>query len=308
MNKRHRRGIVGIVVMVGAATLGPASVLAGGPGTNGGEIADGQPHDDTQLSVLTEAEAAFVQRKLALAASLSAPRTTKDATNSALTPTVECEFDPCEDSPPPATWPDPSGPPAEKTLLTKARQQKNNYYCGPATGQVVINWSRGITSGNNDGEDPTTNWRTQTKIAQWMNTTTAGTGGANLAAGLNHQNAVLKPVPEWIYSYVDTGSREKFHNMVVTDIAGFGMPLVLATAPHIGNAGENFLASWPKAAPGAHHWIVIRGYDGLWGSPSPRIRYQDSSAGYGGGTGAFSDYSSVVWQVNEWNQGGHIIW
>ena len=307
MNKRHRRGIV-VVVMVAAAALGPASALAGGPGTKGGGIADGQPDNDTQLSVLTEAEAAFVQRKLALAASLSASRTTKEATKGALTPTFECEVDPCEDSPPPPTWPEPSGPPTEKTLLTKARQQKNNYYCGPASGQVVINWSRGIISGNNDGEDPTTNWRTQTKIAQWMNTTTAGTGGANLAAGLNHQNAVLKPVPDWIYSYVETGSPERFHNLVVTDVAGFNMPLVLATVPHAANAGVNYLESWPRAAPGAHHWIVLRGYVGLWGSPSPVIKYQDSAGGYGGGTGAFADLSSVLWQVNDWNQGGHIVW
>jgi hypothetical protein len=234
-------------------------------------------------------------------------------------PNYACEYDPCEGtphSPPPASPtptptapPPPSGPPAAKTLATRARQQNNSYYCGPASGQVVINWSRGIISGNNDGEDATTNWRRQSKVAEWMGTTTAGTGGANLAIGLNNPNAVAKPTSDWIYAYVDNGSMQELYQKVVTDVATFSMPLVLATAPHISGAGLNFLESWPKVAAGAHHWIVLRGYDGAWGNPSAiSIKYQDSSAGYGGATGAFDDSLAVVWQVSKWNQGGHVVW
>jgi hypothetical protein len=119
---------------------------------------------------------------------------------------------------------------------------------------------------------------------------------------------VVKPVATWAYDYVSTGTKQNFHNMVVTDVASFAMPLILATAPHEADAGPNFLASWPKVHDGAHHWITIRGYDGLWGSVDPRMAYNDSSAGYGGGTGAYWDLVSVLWQVNDWNQGGHIIW
>jgi hypothetical protein len=37
------------------------------------------------------------------------------------------------------------GPPVNsKTLGTRARQQVNGWFCGPASGQVVVNWSRGI--------------------------------------------------------------------------------------------------------------------------------------------------------------------
>jgi hypothetical protein len=294
-----------VTAIAAAAFLVPGTVVAGGPGAGAsGGFADGQPDNDDRLSVLTPAQAAFMQLKLDMAAAI-APVGAIAVRSKAGTPTVACEFDPCDDPP---AWPPPGGPPASKVLLTKARQQNNSYFCGPATGQVVINWTRGITSGNNNGEDPSTNWRKQSKIAEWMSTTTAGTGGANLAIGLNHPNAVLKPAPEWVYSYADTGSPQEFHNKVVTDIAAWGMPLILATAPHISGAGQNYLRSWPNVAPGAHHWIAIRGYNGLWGSPSPTIRYQDSSAGYGGATGAFEDLSSVLWQVNQWNQGGHIVW
>jgi hypothetical protein len=294
-----------LVAVVMAVLLLPGSVLAAGPGAARPTVfADGQPDNDTQLSVLTPAQAAFMDLKGRMADSIGRAGSAGGVASKSLTPTVACEFDPC-DAP---SWPSSDGPSASKVLLTKARQQINHYFCGPAAGQVVINWTRGIISGNNDGEDPTTNWRKQSKIAEWMGTTTAGTGGASLANGLNHSNAVLKPAPEWVYSYADTGSPKAFHNKVVTDIDAWGMPLILATAPHLTGAGQYHLKSWPNVAPGAHHWIVIRGYSGLWGSPSPSIRYQDSAAGYGGATGAFEDLSSVLWQVNEWNQGGHIVW
>lgn len=307
MNRSRRRWLVGLVSMAMAGLLLPGSVLAGGPGaTRPITFADGQPDDDTQLSVLTPRQAAFVDVKLRMAASLSVVGSAPRVRAKSQVPTVACEFDPC--SGPPPAWPGPEGPSASRTLLTKARQQINNYFCGPAAGQVVINWTRGITSGNNDGEDPTTNWRKQSKIAEWMRTTTSGTGGASLATGLNHPNAVLKPAPEWVYVYADTGSPEEFHNKVVTNIDAWGMPLILATAPHLSGAGVYHLASWPNVAPGAHHWIVIRGYNGLWGSENPTIKYQDSAGRYGGATGAFEDLSRIVWQVNQWNQGGHIIW
>lgn len=305
MERSRRRGTVGLVAVTAAVMLLPGVALGAGPGTLGvGVPGAGQPADDDELSVLTPAQAAFMRLKLDMAAAIPRVSSANAKGSASRTPTVACEFDPCDDSGP---WPE-EGPPASKTLLTKARQQINNYYCGPASGQVVINWTRGIVNGNNDGEDPTTNWRKQSKIAEWMRTTTAGTGGANLAIGLNHPNAVLKPDPKWIYSYANTGSPQEFHNKVVTDIAAWDMPLILATAPHLSGAGIYYLESWPNVAPGAHHWIVIRGYDGLWGSPAPTIKYQDSAGRYGGGTGSYDDLSSVVWKVNQWNQGGHIIW
>jgi hypothetical protein len=305
MGTRHTRGLCGMLALVAIGALSPASVLAAGPSASGvGVPGQGQPDNDSRLSVLTPEGAAFMQRKLQMAGSIPPAGMIERRVSKSATPMFQCEYDPCDDVGP---WPK-DGPPASQSLMTKARHQNNNYFCGPAAGQVVINWTRGVIDGNNDGENVATNWRKQSKVAEWMRTTTAGTGGANLAAGLNHPSAVLKPVPEWVYSYASLGSPEEFHNKVVTDIAGWEMPLILATAPHLSGAGQYYLQSWPNVAPGAHHWIVIRGYAGLWGSPAPSIRYQDSAGRYGGGTGAYEDLSAVVWQVSKWNQGGHIVW
>jgi len=299
MERRASRWAVGAVAAVTAVTLLPGLALAAGPV----RVANGQPDNDTQLSVLTPAEAAFVDEKLAMAAAI-AGATTSRKTADGIAPMFACEFDPCEGDP---TWPPPGGPDTAKTLGTKARQQNNYYYCGPATGQVVINWTRGITSGNNDGEDITTNWRRQSKIAQWMSTTTAGTGGANLATGLNNPNGTLKPTADWLYVYADNGTSKELLGKIVTDIDRYSMPLVLATAPHLKGA-TYFLSSWPNVAPGAHHWIVVRGYDMSVNANDPTIRYQDSSAGYGGSTGPFSDPLSVIYAVSKANQGGHVVW
>ena len=302
MDRRKRRWAVGTLVWVVAAVMAPGSAFGAGPA----RTADGEPDNDVQLSVLTAAGEAFMNKKLAMAAAIDSTGSGGAKSSGGAVPTVACELDPCEGNP---TWPPAGGIPASKLLLTKARQQNNWYYCGPATGQVVINWTRGIINGNNDGEDPTTNWRRQSKIAVWMSTTTAGTGGANLATGLNNPNGVVKPTADWIYAYADNGTAHELYDKIVTDVVGFGMPLVLATAPHVSGAGVNYLESWPNVVAGAHHWIVIRGYDGLWGGSSPVIvRYQDSSAGYGGATGAFDDTISVMWQVSKWNQGGHVVW
>jgi len=168
MERRRGRWAIATVGALLAALLVQGLAFAAGPV----RFANGEPDNDTQLSELTPAEAAFVQKKLAMAAATATTGTPTTRSGDKLAPMYACEFDPCEGDP---TWPPPGGPSPAKTLGTKARQQNNYYYCGPASGQVVINWTRGIVNGNNDGEDATTNWRRQSKIAQWMSTTSAGT-------------------------------------------------------------------------------------------------------------------------------------
>lgn len=275
----------------------PAGALAGAPVRDGVEVpGNGQPDNDTDRLVLTANEIAFMDHKQAIADSLPS----EEGGVVVMGPVPPCYPDPC-----------PTGPPSTKTLDTRARQQITNYYCGPAAGQVVINWSRNyiFTDKTAAGAESTSiNWRKQSTIAGYIGTTSEGTGGAALAAGLKNPSAVLKPVPEWIYSYAPTGSKQNFHNRVVTDIWEYEMPVVLATVPHDAGVGNTHLESWPNVHAGAHHWITIRGYDGLYGSTSPTMKYNDSSAGYGGGTGSYSDLVSLLWQVNDWNQGGNMVW
>jgi len=301
-------GTVGTVAALAAWLALPALAVAAGPA----RVANGEPDNDTQLSVLTPAEAAFMQLKQTLADSIgSAAQGANGGKGQIVQPSYQCEFDPCEGVPPPPPGPPPPATPSSKMLETRPRQQITYYNCGPAAGQVVINYSRGIVVASRSkagAEDTSINWRKQSTIAGWMKTTTDGTGGANVAVGLNRSDAVLKPVPDWVYSYDNTGSRSNFHNIVVADIATYGMPVVVATAPHQANAGANYLPSWPSEYDGAHHWITVRGYSGLPGSTAPTMSYNDSSGGYGGSTGTFSVLVSVLWQVNDWNQGGHLIW
>lgn len=310
MSKRTVRVLRAALLLAVLATVIPATAFAGGPIRDGiGRPGHGEPDNDNQAQVLTPAQAAFMRLKESIADALLTADAL-DVTVTPLAPMPPCYPDPCP-TPAPTPAPTPTGPPSSKALDTRARQQINSYYCGPASGQVVVNWSRGIvisTTTKTGAEDPALNWKKQSTIAGYMGTTTSGTGGAALAAGLNNPNAVKKPVADWVYDYVSTGSLLNFHSMVVTDIATFRMPLVLATAPHQANAGSNFLASWPSVRDGAHHWITLRGYSGLPGSASPTMGYNDSSGGYGGGTGAYVDLVSVLWQVNDWNQGGHIVW
>jgi hypothetical protein len=300
------------IVLAAITAIGPASVFAGDPVRDGvGQPGQGEPDNDNESLALTPEQAAFMQLKQRIADSLGSAGAIKGSMTPNF-PLPPCWPDPCATlAPTPTPTPSPPALPASKVLDTRARQQINGYYCGPASGQVVVNWSRRVfitTLTKAGAEDPALNWKKQSTIAGYMGTTTSGTGGAALAAGLNNANAVLKPVADWAYNYVSTGSKANFHNMVVTDIAKFAMPLVLATAPHQANAGFNYLESWPNVRDGAHHWITLRGYNGLPGTAGATISYNDSSAGYGGGTGTYDDTVSVLWQVNDWNQGGHIVW
>ena len=198
--------------------------------------------------------------------------------------------------------------PASMVLPTRARQQTTDYNCGPAVAQVIINYTHGILSTNNAGDDRTTNWTTQATLSRWMNTSVLyGTGGAAVTEGLNHAGGLRKPFPAWAYDYDQTGSRKDLHDKIVTDIAIYEMPLAIAINPHMAKAGIYQLASWPDERPLARHWIAVRGYEGLWGSPFPIVHYSDSSAGYGGGTGNYWDLSLVIHETNDRNY-GRIIW
>jgi len=199
-----------------------------------------------------------------------------------------------------------AAPPSTRILETRFRQQKTSYWCGPASAQVAINLSRGYFFAKKGGEDPDTNFRLQSEIADWANTTAShGTSGANLENALNKPKAVLKPTADWIYIFAGTGDLDRFHTKVVTDVHGYGMPLISLVRPN--EPGKEYhLSSWQGPEIHAGHWIVLRGYSGLNAS-NATIYYNDSSEGYQGGTGAYADTALTMWKVSHYHS-DMIIW
>ena len=198
--------------------------------------------------------------------------------------------------------------PDSKILATQPRQQTTDYNCGPAVAQVIINYTRGISSTALDGAGAATNWTSQSTLGRWMGTTVLyGTGAPGVTQALNRSGGLQKPSASWSYAIEPTGGPKAFHDKVVTDIAVYDMPVAIAINPHMAKVGIYQLASWPDERPLARHWIVVRGYEGLWGSPSPIIHYSDSSAGYGGGTGNYWDLAEVLHDTNDRNY-GRLVW
>ena len=198
--------------------------------------------------------------------------------------------------------------PASMILRTQPRQQTTDYNCGPAVAQVIINYTRGLSSPGLQGGTRATNWTTQATLARWMGTSVLyGTGAPGVRKALNQIGGLKKPFPEWSYGLTRTGGPRAFHDKVVTNVAIYEMPLAIAVNPHMVRVGIYHLASWPDERPLARHWIAIRGYDGLTGSEAPIVHYTDSSGGYGGGTGNYWDLSVVLHDTNARNR-GRIVW
>jgi hypothetical protein len=193
-------------------------------------------------------------------------------------------------------------PPTAKTLDTRARIQSKDYYCGPASGQVVMNFTRGIFNNSLDGDSTSTNWKTQDQVAAMMGTTySAGTPGPKIVLGLNKPDGVVRPEPDWTYAYEAAANGAEFHSWIVEDIGRWGMPVVPDVKPHQTGA-EYFLPSWEEAYPGSKHWVVIRGYTSLWdGTDTPTVKYSDS-AGWDGQhwqPGNYTTGALTMWKVTQ---------
>jgi hypothetical protein len=295
-------------------------------------VAAGEPADvpitpdDTYIPPRTPAQAAFEQQKLEYVAALKAyapagsPKLAQfGSAQTNMLCSADCgggdgdggEVDPDEPIEGSGTTSGTTGfvaPSKRDVLDVRARRQSTNYWCGPASGQVVINFTRGITSDSLNGDSAVTNWRTQATIANWMKTTqSTGTLGGNLAAALNRPDAVVKPVPEWTYLYARNTDGEDMHDKVVADVHMFSMPLVIAVKPHKEDA-QFYLPSWPKEAIGAKHWVVIYGYDGLWdGTSGPTLYYTESAGNGSKNPGLYTVSSLTMWKVNQYNA-STIVW
>ena len=269
--------LVGPAVLLGLsiAMLMPTAALAAVPR----EVPIGQLEVDRTVTVKTAEQQARIAAKSEVASQVAATMAS-NASSIAMSRGV--------------------GVPTSRILATNFRQQKTSYWCGPASAQVVINLSRGYDYPQKGGENATTNWKLQSEIAVWARTTSsAGTSGANLESALNRSNAVLKPRPDWIYVFAGTGDLDAYFNKVVTDVAADGMPLISLVRPN--EPGKDFhLSSWQGAPIHAGHWIVLRGYRNL-SAETATIYYNDSSEGYQGGTGAYSDSALTMWKVSHYH-------
>jgi len=282
VNVKHPKVVTPAVLFGLIALALPTAVLAGKPGQ--GAVA-GQLEVDRTTTIKTPEQQAQANAKTDLAADVAASMAGDGAA-------------PAESK--------VVGPPSLKILPTNFRQQKTSYWCGPASAQVAINLSRGYFFAKKGGEDPDTNYRLQSEIADWANTTaSSGTSGANLENALNKPKAVLKPTADWIYIFAGTGDLGAFHTKVVTDVAAYGMPLISLVRPN--EPGKQYhLSSWQGPAIHAGHWIVLRGYNGL-DARDATIYYNDSSEGYQGGTGAYGDSALTMWKVSHYHS-DMIIW
>ena len=332
-----RRGLAIAIALMALATLSASPALARPP------IGSGQPEGDTFIPPRTPAQAAFERAKLGVVAALrhlTAPAALGRALSNVAAPDSVCVSD-CGggagdsgsgigggtggdgtgtggtvdgggtggsgDSGGTTGIIRPPGPAPSVILEARARHQSESFWCGPASGQVVINYSRGYVNSALNGDSTTTNWKSQATIATWMKTTeSSGTLGGNLTAALNRPDAVLKPIPEWSYLYATNSDGADMHAKILTDVWKYAMPLVIAVKPH-GVDADYYLPSWPRELS-AKHWITIYGYDGFWdGTDAPQVYYTESAGNGSKGPGPYKVGSLTLWKVNQYNA-KTIVW
>lgn len=175
-------------------------------------------------------------------------------------------------------------------LKVEARDQTKAFYCGPATGQVIANYSWAVGSGVNK--------YTQAKIAGWMQTDiNGGTSAPLLEDGLElgTRGSPRRPAG-WDWVVLDVRDRDgdghtgdELQGYVRSNVSNSKMPLAIPVKPHDPNSNF-YLISWPKPVVSVGHWIAAYGwYANYTGTTFARIYYTDSSRDEGGSTGKFWD-------------------
>lgn len=175
-------------------------------------------------------------------------------------------------------------------LSVEARDQAKGIYCGPATGQVISNYSWAAAAGANK--------YAQTTIAGWMSTDLNGrTDAPYLEVGLEKATAGSPRRPagwNWVVinlSDTDADGQvgDQLHTMVRSNISNSKMPLAIPVKPY--DIDDAFhLSSWARPVNSVGHWIAAYGWFGLWtGTDSSLLYYTDSSRDEGGSTGKFND-------------------
>jgi len=175
-------------------------------------------------------------------------------------------------------------------LAVEARDQIFGHYCGPATGQVIANYSWAVPGGANAF--------TQQRIAGWMATdANGGTGAFQMEFGLEQATAGSPRRPaswDWLVTVLEDTDHDgwvgdQLDAFVRSNISNARMPLAISVKPHDPNSPSGaHLSSWPQPVWSVGHWVAIYGWVGIHdGTDRARMYFTDSSRDEGGGTGKF---------------------
>ena len=175
-------------------------------------------------------------------------------------------------------------------LAVEARDQINGWYCGPAVGQVIANYSWAMPAGANKYR--------QADLAVWMSTDiNGGTGSWNMERGLETATWASPRRPanwDWIVTRLEDTDRDgwvgdQLDAYVRSNISHSRMPLAISVKPYAPDSPSGApLSSWQEPVWSVGHWVSIYGWMHVHdGTDRARMYFTDSSRDEGGGTGKY---------------------
>lgn len=181
-------------------------------------------------------------------------------------------------------------------LAVEARDQINGWYCGPAVGQVIANYSWAMPAGANK--------YLQRDIAVWMSTDiNGGTGSWNMERGLETATwgSPRRPAGwDWLVTRLEDTDRDgwvgdQLDAYVRSNISQSRMPLAISVKPYAPDSPSGaHLSSWLQPVWSVGHWVSIYGWMFVHdGTDRARMYFTDSSKDEGGGTGKY--WTSTRW-------------
>lgn len=176
------------------------------------------------------------------------------------------------------------------------RQQEKWYWCGPAVGQVMSNYTWGMGAAQNK--------YSQAQIASWMRTEiNRQTFLGDFIAGVNR--ATRRP-SNFVYMQKHAPSFSNWHNTIISGVYNWRLPLAAGVNPH--PFGSNvWIVSWPQERNAAHY-IELHGYEGYatTANGSRWVFYSDTAGPFaapGMRANNFKDISFDVYRTMMMNTG-----
>lgn len=167
------------------------------------------------------------------------------------------------------------------------RQQEKWYWCGPAVGQVMSNYSWGMGAAQNK--------YTQAQIASWMRTEiNRQTFLGDFIAGVNR--ATRRP-SNFVYLQKHAPSFTNWHNTIISGVYNWRLPLAAGVNPHPTWA-DYYIISWPEPKNAAHY-IELHGYEGYatTANGSRWVFYSDTAGPYAAAGMRAGNFRDISWDV-----------